>query len=394
VSAAVPASARYLAASVPTRLATAGSAVALPVLAVQQVGDIAVGGLLVAAGLAPAVIVAPFVGVLLDRSPRPGRLIAAAALLSSLALVAAAFLGALPTAVVVVALAAAGALTPFTMGGLSSIVADTIPDERRAYAHDALSYNIAGVAGPGVVAALLTVVPAQPALFLLAAITLAGGAAAATLAVAPKASSDTRDGVLRRIAAGVRYLVAHRPLAVVTASATLSQVGAGALPIAAVGLALARTGSSESGAWIVTAFAIGALIGSLASAVFARLAVPPHQVMLAGYLVTGLATLPVVPDWGIGVSLATVVVSGFGSAPATAAMLLLRKQHSPASVRSQVFTVGAGLRSTAAAAGVGIAGVIAVAPETLFLMIGACWVTSALTLLAFPRNVARFDTVD
>lgn len=58
---------RYLAASVPPGMASAGSAVALPILAVQQIHDVAMGGALVAASLGPSVIAAPLAGATLDR---------------------------------------------------------------------------------------------------------------------------------------------------------------------------------------------------------------------------------------------------------------------------------------------------------------------------------------
>ncbi|MEO8095762.1 MAG: hypothetical protein ABI632_12650, partial [Pseudolysinimonas sp.] len=56
----------YLATSIPLRVASAGSVVALPILAVQRLDNVALGGALVAASLAPAVIVAPLAGVALD----------------------------------------------------------------------------------------------------------------------------------------------------------------------------------------------------------------------------------------------------------------------------------------------------------------------------------------
>lgn len=381
----------YLAAAVPARLVGSGITVALPVLAVQQIDDIGVGGLLVAAGLAPSVLVAPFVGVLLDRAKRPGLLIAAASAITALALVGAAFLGPVPAPIVVVLLVLAGCLTPFPMGGLSSIAPDIIDDERRAYGQDALAYNIAGVAGPGLVAVLLTIAPAQTAVFVLAALAALGAAAALLITLRRADRANQPAGVLTSIATGVRYLIRHRPLAVVTASGTLSQLGAGALPIAALSLTLSRTGDSEAGAWLVTAFSVGALAGSLAAATFAGTRVSPQSVMLGGFLATGVFTLLVLPDWGMVPALIVIALSGFASAPATAAMLLLRKQQSPDSVRSQVFTVGAGLRATAAAVGVALAGATLVGAETLFVLIGVCWIASSALLFAYPRRSSRVD---
>jgi len=64
--------AAYLTAATPPRLAVGGITVAIPVLAVEQLGDVAIGGLLVAAALGPSILAAPVVGAVLDRTRRPG----------------------------------------------------------------------------------------------------------------------------------------------------------------------------------------------------------------------------------------------------------------------------------------------------------------------------------
>ena len=75
-----------------------------------------------------------------------------------------------------------------------------------------------------------------------------------------------------------------------------------------------------------------------------------------------------------------------------AAMLMLRKQQSPRSLRGQVFTVAAGLRASTAAGGAALAGLAAGAGGTvLILMIGLVWVAAALLLLAYPRGAEPID---
>src|SRR5688500_17737221 len=141
----------YLATSIPVRLASSGAGVAIPILSVHEY-NVAVGGALVAASLAPAVIAAPIVGVALDRSRHPRRLIVIATIVTFIGFVAVALLGILPLRLIAVLLVASGLAAPFIFGGLSSFVTDEIPGERRAYAFDALSYSVASVAGPGLVA--------------------------------------------------------------------------------------------------------------------------------------------------------------------------------------------------------------------------------------------------
>ena len=73
-------------------------------------------------------------------------------------------------------------------------------------------------------------------------------------------------------------------------------------------------------------------------------------------------------------------------------MLLIRKQQSPPALRSQVFTVGAGLRSAAAAAGAAVAGLAAgVGSEVLLVAIGVSWVASGAMLLAYPADAPAID---
>src|SRR5919107_1189846 len=139
----------YLAASIPPRMAMAGSAVAIPILAVQQMNDVRIGGALVAVSLGPSVLAAPLAGGALHRARRPPPLVFAC-------------------------LAVAGAASPFYMGGLSSFVADVIPGGRRAFAFDALSYNVSAVAGPAFVAIMAVFLPAGAALAVLSATAAAG----------------------------------------------------------------------------------------------------------------------------------------------------------------------------------------------------------------------------
>jgi hypothetical protein len=69
-------------------------------------------------------------------------------------------------------------------------------------------------------------------------------------------------------------------------------------------------------------------------------------------------------------------------------MLLLRDQESPAAVRSQVFTIGAGLRAAAAAVGAALAGAASgLDAGWLILGIAAVWIASGLLLTLFPRPV-------
>ena len=384
----------YLATSVPLRLASAGSAVSLPILAVQRLDDVALGGFLVAASLAPAVIAAPLAGVALDRARNPRMLFVAAALLTVVGFAASALLGTLPLWLIVVLLIAAGCAAPIYFGGLSSFATDAIPDEKRAYAYDALSYNIASVAGPGLVA-IVGVGGADGGavgMWLMTGAALAGALGSLTMRVTPRPA--TAHGWAGTIAAGARQLAGDSRLRVVILSGTAAALGSGALPIVAIGLSLERSGDVHQAALIVTAFAVGGLAGAVLSAIRPGSRFTPQLVMTGGWAAIGLFTLAAVPDLGMIWTIVVIGVSGLFTASSNAAMLLLRKQNSPPAVRSQVFTIGSGLRAASGALGAAIAGVLAGLPAGLLTAgVGLIWVISAAMALAYPSR-ARALTPD
>lgn len=377
---------RQLAASIPIRTAASGAQIAIPILAVQEFNDIGLGAMLVALALVPGIVAAPLVGALLDGAHRPRAMMMLAAAGTAVAYAVAAAIGPVPVWAVAVALVISGLLTPFGFGGLSSFVAPPGSNARQAYALDALSYNVSGVAGPAAVAVLAPTLGARAALLLMAVVALTAVAAYALLRVQPRETE--RKGLLRSMSAGIVTLSTRRPLAVVTTSGTLAELGRGMMPIAAIGIALAATGDAAMSALIVAAFAIGALVGAVIEPL-RRQRISPQLTMAIGFALTGLATLAAAFDIGLGWTIALVGLSGLCTAAPTAAMLLLRRTESPDDVVAQVFTVGSALRTAAAAAGTAIAGALAgVEPLLLLAGSGGVWLVSAAVMLAFPRRSA------
>lgn len=374
----------YLAASVPSRMASFGAAVALPILAVQQLGDVTTGGLLAAASLGPSVLAAPLAGAVLDRVSRPEFVIAGSCLLTAAVFAVAGLLGEIPLPVVFASLVAKGLVSPFYMGGLSSFVVSVVPDVPRAFAYDTLSYNLSAVAGPALVAVLTTFLPAQAVLWMLAATAALGSAFIVPAGLNRHARSS--GSPYEAIKAGLQRIFSHRPLAVVTFSFAVTQVGQGALGIVAVSFSLERAGSPGEGAALVTSFAFGSLLGAMLEA--ARPARHrPQLVMMAGFMAAGLLTFAAVVDLGIIWINITIGLSGISTAPATAAMLVLRNRHSPAHLRSQIFTVSAGLAGTASAGGAALAAsASAFAGGAMSLWaIGILWIASACLMFAYPK---------
>jgi hypothetical protein len=351
--------------------------------------DVGVGGGLIAASMGPSVLAAPAAGAALDRARRPGVLVAVSGVLTAVALGATAFLGQVPMPLVVAFLAIAGAASPFYMGGLSSFVAGAIPDVRRAFAYDALSYNFSAVAGPAFVAIMSAFFPAGASLGVLAAAAVLGAVSVSVVGLQP--NSAARVSPWRAIGAGLHRMFRYRPLAVVTAASTLSQLGQGGLAIAAVALSIDRIGSPGEGAVVVTAFAVGSLVGAL-SETFRPTRGRPHKVMMMGFFGTGVLTIAAALDFGMVWTVVAIGASGAFTASSTAALLFLRSRLSPPHLKAQIFTVGAGLRTSASAAGAALAGsATGLGGALTVAVIGFVWLISAAVLTTYPNAVPDDD---
>ncbi|THG29455.1 MFS transporter [Naasia lichenicola] len=377
---------RYLAAAIPLRMAGEGARVALVVIAVDRADSVPLGALFVAASLAPSVIAAPLIGVALDRSRAPRRLMVVSGLITAVAFVMTGFFDPLPARLVIIALLASGATIPAFMGGLSSFAADIMPGRPAdAYAQDALAYNVGGVVGPAIAAGAIAAGSSQWAIWLLAIGAAAGSAVMATMPIPARPLRTEPVSILTDVRMGLTHLVRHRPLANATLAGTLTQLGSGAIPVAAVAIALERTGGIAAAGWIVTALAIGGLAGALVSSVWSTARWQPQHVMLVGFAVTGIFSAIAAFDIGYPATLLAVGISGLTIAPAVASLLLIRREESPPEVRSQVFTVGAALRISTEAIGAGVAGIFASSGAfALMLFVAAGWLVSAAILFWYP----------
>ena len=376
---------RYAVAAAAVRTADEGARIALTLLAMERLDSAALGGGLVAVLLVPHVLAAPGVGLLVDRSRRPGVLIGAAAAAFGLALVSAALaLGRLPTPLVLAVLLAGGCCAPALTGGLSSRLAPLVPAQRlpRAFGVDSLTFNTAGIAGPAVAATLAATTSAGPATLALGCAALAGGIGIATL------PGDGRTSTRGRAAdplAGLRVLVGEPVLATVTVSTSFGQLGFGMLPVV-VAVAATRAGSPAAAGWLLTAVAAGGLIGSL---LWTRWPVPPQRAprwVVAGLAGAGLPVLLGAAHPTLPVLAVLFAMAGVANGPMFGALLTTRQHWSPPELRSQVFTLGAGAKITATAAGTALAGTLAGGPTG-----GQLAVAGAIPLLAAAAGAVGFS---
>ncbi len=380
----------YAIAAILVRLADEGARIALTLLAVQRTGSAAIGGVLVAALLVPHVVAAPAVGLLTDRARRPQLTIATAALVFAMALATAVTAtGHCPLGLIIGILVIGGCGGPALTGALSSQVSRLVDATMldRVFGLDSLTYNLSGILGPAVAAVLSGL--ASPAL---ATYALAGAAALGAVGIATLPAPKTRYDVQPRPHAldGIRVMLHDKILATVTIATSVGQLGAGALPVVAAVLAV-RSHDAAAAGWLMTAFAAGGLVGSLAWTWRPASPANAARVVMAGLVGVGIPIAVAAGSSSLPMTAALLAVSGIFNGPLFGALLTTRQLRAPEGLRSQIFTLGAGAKITATAAGAASAGVIAHASSPAQLVVVATFPLLAGTLgtLRLPRPERR-----
>jgi MFS family permease len=372
---------RLLVAATLARAADAAAAVVIVLAAVERLGGPAQGALALAALMIPHVVAGPLVGMLTDRARRPRLVHAGFVAVFGLSLGAVPLLlGRAPLPAVLVLAALAGCCGPMILGGLSSRVDDVTPPARRPHARglDAATYNVAEILGPAAGALVSTALGADVAASVLAAAGL--GAAAVLFSVGGAHRSHDRDSrLVDDLRAGLRRVVASPPLRAVTAATCLASFGIGALTPVAVLLGI-REGHPAGGGLLITVFGAGALAGSLLVARYPVRRWPAHRAVLACLVGCGLAlgAVAALPGWWP-LTMGLFALAGLFDGPLLAAVLQVRSAESPPHLRTQVFTLGAGLKVSAAALGAAAFTLVVGAPVAL--VVGLLAATQLLAAL-------------
>jgi len=369
---------RYTTAAALARLADEGSRVALLLAALEHGRGPAFGGLLVAALMVPHVAAAPLIGALADRirHRKPLYLTGLVGYGGALA-GAVALIGPAPWASFVLVVLA-GCVAPLLIGGLTSLLGELAPhNPERAFGLDAMSYGAAGIAGPALVAIVASAAGAGWAAVAIAAACVISAGFVAWLPIKTTVKHEAGHG------GGLAALWRSPTLASATAGTSLSQVGLGALPIVAAVLAIQAHNPALTGI-ALSVLAAGNLAGALAyTARPIRRWQPETQVLIfLAALVVPFALLPVL-HW----TLVLFAVAGFLNGPLFCALLAVRNREAPPAVRTQVFTIGAGLKVTAAAAGAALAGfATGLGAGVMLLAVAAVQLLAAATAAALLRR--------
>lgn len=396
--------AAYLAGATGVRVADEGARVGLALAGIVGPGGASRGAAYLTALLVPHVLAAPVVGAVIDRSRRPLRVLAATNAGFGLGLVAAALAVAHGAfAVTEVALLLAGCCGPAVTGALTGQLAGLVSAQAlpRTFGLDALTYNVSGLAGP-TLAAMVTGA-ASPVV----AVAVLGGTAglgalvlaALVLATLPASTQPARRAEQHAgLTDGVRALVRDRALAGTTAASGLAQLGAGALPVY-VAVAATRAGVPAAAGWVLASAAATGAVGSVLWTLRPARPARAGRVVVLGLAVGGLPLLLVA---AAGVSVPALLVAfaalGLTTGPVTGALQTIRQEHAPDNVRSQVFSVAAGLKISCTALGAAVAGVLAAATSgAQFAVAGAVPLVAAAcgaALLRRPDRPSRPTVVD
>ncbi|MFE7481382.1 MFS transporter [Streptomyces sp. NPDC057552] len=365
----------------------AGPALLLAVLALT--GSATGASSLLAAVTVSAAIGGPVLGVLLDRSARPGRLLAGALVLYATGLAAVlGGLGRVPVAVTLLVAVVTGLLGPALSGGWTAQLPRTVPAGRlpRANALDAMTFGVAGLAGPALAGGVAEALGAPTAVVVSAVLIAAAAPVAWRLPPAAGPVPAPVSGRTARswaapltgvVASGVRAIAGSRSLARATLTSVLSCAAQGMMVACLPLLGERAVGGAGFGAALLSCAALSAL---LANAVLARYphAVAPDTVLWAAPLLQA-AALGLAATGGPVALVVAVAAVGLAEGPQLTALFAVRHREAPEGLRTQVFTTGASLKITGFAVGAAVAG-----PLADRSLSGALLVAAGTAALAVP----------
>jgi MFS family permease len=366
----------YLVGTVTARAGDEMSGPALLLLGLAVTGRPSTGSALLASVTIAGAAGGPVFGTLLDHSRRPDRVLAGTLAAYALGIVAVqAAVGQLPIPAVVAIALTAGLFNPSVAGGWTAQLPRIVTRHElaRGSALDALTYNVAGLAGPALAAVIAAGLGARIAVLTAAALVALAVPSACSLSRYPPAPGHVpaprRPMAARQVTAGFAAIVTRRPLLRATVTSVVSYAGIGMLLVCCPVLGAQRLGGPARGALLISAMAAAAL---MANAIQARRPGrgQPDIWVFASTLVIGasMAAAAIAPGW---LTLAAVGLAGAGEGPQLTALLAVRHRETPASLRGQVYTTAASLKIAGMAAGTALAGPLAGRSATECLLVAA-----------------------
>jgi hypothetical protein len=272
-------------------------------------------------------------------------------------------------------------------GGLTSQLRSVVPEAllSRAFGVDSASYNVAGIAGPALAAVLAGRLTATAATLVLAGCAAVGAVVLTFLPLRTHEPSVPVAG--SRLSDGIAAVVRDPVLGTVTAASSLAQLGAGALPVVAAVLAT-RAGRPAATGLLMTAVAAGGLVGSLLWAWRPARPERAAATVMVSLLGVGLALAPAGAVGSILVTGGLFALSGVFLGPLTGALFTVRQQRAAKPLQAQVFTIGAGVKTSCAAGGAALGGLLLGLPSaTQLALVAGCPVLVGAVGLGALRGI-------
>ncbi|MET7639682.1 MFS transporter [Streptomyces sp. NPDC005438] len=363
--------ARYLSGAAVARVGDELSGPALLLTGLAWTGSAASGSALLAGLTASAAVGGPLFGALLDRSARPGRLLAVALALYGCGLVVVLLsLSRVPLPCVVAVAVVAGLLGPALTGGWTSQLPRVAGRWlSRANAWDAMTFQLATLVGPGlaglvagvagasagvVVAVVLLGVAVPLAWSLPSAVPSVGVGDGGGVGVPLPLRAPHRPSLRRELGEGFRAIGRSRPLWRATVMTAVSHVGLGVLVSVVPLLGLAVWGRADRGPFLLVAASVGALAVGAALSRWPGVW-GPEALLCRGTALMGLACGLAAMGWVPGLWCAGVLL-GVGEGAQLTALFAVRHREAPERLRGQIFTTGASVKVSGFALGVAVGG--------------------------------------
>ena len=376
--------------------------IGLPIYVYQLTGStLATGGMLIAS-MAPRVLLGSVAGVFVDRWDRPRTLVLGNGLLALALLPLLAVHSAAGLAIVYVVAGVEGVLAQFVRPAKAALLpnlveeADLVP----ANALNGISDNLARLVGPalgGAIAAafgIAGVALGDAASFVVAALlTALIGLPPRPAAPEPAAAAPRRAwaGLWTEWVSGLRIIRQERPVAVIFAILAITSLGEGVMAVLFVAFVnrVIGGGAPELG-WLMSAQAVGGLLGSLVVGPAGRRLAPAYLIGLGG-VAFGLVDLAIFNNPRLAVDLALMVLVGVPGIAFGTGITALLQMSVPDAYRGRVFGALGTTAALLSIAGTGLGGAFA---DTLGIvpilnLQGAGYVVAGILALALlPRRHA------
>jgi MFS family permease len=357
----VPSVSSILASVALGRIAWSMASVVLVVFALERYDSPTAAGLVVFASSAPAVLMGPIAGALLDRHGRT-RLVIVDYLAGASSMLAIGVLAAtdrLPLWLLLALCGIASLTRPLSDVGLRTLLPLLVSPALwgRVNALDSNAFVVAQLLGPAAAGIALAVVGGPVALGLVAAL-LAAAAAALVRVPDPPGADPSGHHLLRDALDGLRYTWDNRWLRGIALSMVTYFSGFGVLVVAVPVVLLEREGLGPGAvglAWVVMAIA-----GGLAAFLFGgRDSVGRERTwMVLGMGVSAVGTLAMLLPAGPAAVVVTLALIGLMQGPIDIGMFTLRQRRTDPRWFGRAFAVSVALNSAGAPIAAILAGVV------------------------------------